>query len=147
MAIRKRATTPLLERASEPFFSTKPEGKGNGLGLSMVYGFVKQTCPHRRQQPSWPRARHGAARELRPWCGIRGSRIDRGVGRLCPAGRLLAKRGQGLLRNLQRCEKHGCKLIKPCRGAQDRSQGHAGSGEPGAEGCTFAQTLEHASIS
>jgi nitrogen-specific signal transduction histidine kinase/CheY-like chemotaxis protein len=41
-------TPEVRDRAIEPFFTTKEVGAGTGLGLSMVYGFMKQLGGHAR---------------------------------------------------------------------------------------------------
>ncbi len=84
----------VLERAFDPFFTTKGVGKGSGMGLSMVYGFAKQSGGHVNIE-SQPGTRHlgpslpaGRPRERRLEEGRASARPDgRGREREDPARR------------------------------------------------------------
>ncbi len=63
----------VLERAFEPFFTTRDVGQGSGLGLSMVYGFSRQSGGHTTidSEPD----KGTAVKAIRPRANLAGSAI------------------------------------------------------------------------
>ena len=82
-------TPDVLARAFEPFFTTKPIGQGTGLGLSQLYGFVRQTGGTVRLESApgrgttvrlcLPRYMQPIAVELRPETGVTSAHAARGA--------------------------------------------------------------------
>ncbi len=73
----------VLARAFDPFFTTKPTGQGTGLGLSMIYGFAKQSGGQVRIYSELGDGHHGAYLSA-PVSGLRqrggaAGRVGRGV--------------------------------------------------------------------
>ena len=74
----------VIARAFEPFFTTKPLGQGTGLGLSMIYGFARQSGGQVR---IYSEAGHGSTRCLYlPRDHVGSPQITDEVARAAPAG-------------------------------------------------------------
>ncbi len=82
-------TPEVIAKAFDPFFTTKPLGQGTGLGLSMIYGFVRQSGGQVRIYSEVGRARRCAStcratrRGERPSAGGAADRARAGRARRC----------------------------------------------------------------
>ena len=80
-------TPEVLDRAFEPFFTHQGGGQGTGLGLSQVYGFIKQSGGHVKIYSEL-----GTARPCRSTCRASRARCGRGTAAAGAASRRHARR-------------------------------------------------------
>ena len=116
-------------RATEPFFSTKPLGKGTGLGLAQVYGIVRQSGGTLRIESSegqgtivrllLPRAEGGEEE---------GKAEGRSGGAVARADRRAHLRRRRRFRRSRIPRRFACKPRLPGRGAGRRRGGAGGAG-------------------
>ena len=108
------------EKVFEPFFTTKGIGEGSGLGLSMVYGFVKQSNGHIAIHSEvdrgttfelyLPRSRHSPADDKPD----NPANLERGVGRI-----LLVEDNEGVKRMAARTLRdHGFNVVEASDGPE-----------------------------
>jgi len=76
----------VLEKVVEPFFTTKEVGEGSGLGLSMVYGFVRQSGGHFRIDSEVGKGTHVVLDLPRSDDGVAGTEPSARPGRIRKVG-------------------------------------------------------------
>ena len=102
--------TEVQEQAFEPFFTTKAAGTAPGSGLSMVYGFVRQSGGHLTSTASWVTARPSSM--YLPWAIVLEETLEAGkaetlIEPVCGRGETVAS-GRG--RNPGAADDHGSLL-------------------------------------
>jgi two-component system cell cycle sensor histidine kinase/response regulator CckA len=93
----------VVERAFEPFYTTKPKGQGTGLGLATVYGIVKQSGGHIELRSNYGRGTE--ARVFLPTDGRRPEAVSTADATAPPSGhgqRVLVVEDESGVRDLVR---------------------------------------------
>jgi PAS domain S-box-containing protein len=122
-------TAEVRDQVFDPFFTTKEVGKGSGLGLSMVYGFVKQSGGHIK---IYSEEGHGTT--IRLYLPPAHERADTAVSAIAPASggteTILVVEDDPLVRNfvIAQLNSLGYKTLAAAQGSE--ALAHVANGEP-----------------